>query len=168
MENRKKTFVSESRRRPMEWADSNVRYPTFPTGASPDRLCRPSDPLATICLEVYASFELQPTLGAGEQLRELAITVKELLDCSAKDVREWVGVLCNGLDTHPIVAFTLPPIDGDVVSPCSSILVTAKHWRSESHDSSASKILNPHCVSRRVVSTRCSLISVSHSQPQNP
>ena len=152
----------------MEWTDPDVRYPTFPSGVSPDRVCRPSDPSATVCLEVYASFELQPTLGAGEQLRELTITVKELLDCSAKDVREWVGASCKDLDTHAIVAFALLPMDGDVVSPCSSILVTAKHGRSESHDSSASKVLVPHCVSRRLVSTRCSLINVCDSQPQNP
>jgi len=55
----------------------------------PDRVRRPSDSSATVCLEVYASFELQPMLGAGEQLRELTITVEELLDRSAKDVREW-------------------------------------------------------------------------------
>ncbi|KAI9574317.1 CHAT domain-containing protein [Boletus coccyginus] len=88
----------------------------------------PSDPSATVCLEVYASFELQPTLGVGEQLRELTITVEELLDCSAKDV-----------------PFTLLPMDGDVVSPCSSILVTAKHRRRGSRDSPASKVLAPHC-----------------------
>ncbi|KAI9574286.1 TPR-like protein [Boletus coccyginus] len=88
----------------------------------------PSDPSATVCLEVYASFELQPTLGAGERLRELTITVEQLLDCSAKGV--------------PSI---LPPMDGDVVSPCTSILVTAKHWKGESHDSSASEILAPHC-----------------------
>ncbi|KAI9463452.1 TPR-like protein [Boletus coccyginus] len=87
----------------------------------------PSDPSTAVCFEVYASFELQPTLGTGEQLRELTITVEELLDCSAKDV-----------------PFTFPPIDGDVVSPCSSILVTTKHWKSESQDSSALKVLAPH------------------------
>ncbi|KAI9573138.1 CHAT domain-containing protein [Boletus coccyginus] len=88
----------------------------------------PLDPSATICLKVYASFELQATLGAGEQLRELPFTVKELLGCSAKDV-----------------PFALFPMDGDVTSPCSSILVTAKRWRSEGNDSSASVVLAPHC-----------------------
>ncbi|KAI9462573.1 CHAT domain-containing protein [Boletus coccyginus] len=88
----------------------------------------PSDPSATVCLEVYASFELQPTLGAGERLRELTITVEDLLDCSAKDV-----------------PFTLLPMDGDVVSPCSSILITAKHWRRKSNDPSGSTTLAPHC-----------------------
>ncbi|KAI9566935.1 TPR-like protein [Boletus coccyginus] len=94
----------------------------------------PSDPSATVCLEIYASFELQPTLGAGEQLRELTITVEELLDCSAKDV-----------------PFTLLPMDGDVVSPCSSILVTAKHRSGGSRDSPASKVLAPHCSSTECV-----------------
>jgi len=151
----------------MEWADPNVRFPTFPTGVSPDRVRRPLDPLATVYLAVYASFELQPTLGAGELLRELTITVEELLDRSAKDVREWDGVSCKSLDTHAIVAFTLLPMDGDVVSPCSSISVTAKHRTGERQDSSASKVLAPHCVSGRLVSIR-SLISACHSQPQSP
>ena len=43
---------------------------------------------ATVCLEVYASFEFQPMLGAGEQLRRLTITVEQLLDRSAKAARE--------------------------------------------------------------------------------
>jgi len=72
----------------MEWADPNVRFPTFPTRVSPDRVHRPLDPLATLCLVVYASFELPPTLGAGELLQELTITMEELLDRSAKGVRE--------------------------------------------------------------------------------
>ncbi|KAI9573099.1 CHAT domain-containing protein [Boletus coccyginus] len=88
----------------------------------------PSDMSAIVCLEVYASFELQPMLGAGEQLREFTITVEELLDSSAKDV-----------------PFTFLPMDGDVVSPCSSILVTTKNWRSKSDDSSGSMVLAPRC-----------------------
>jgi len=70
---------------------SQCETPHFYNWVNPDRVRRPSDPSATLCLDVYASFELQPTLGAGEQLRELMITVEELLDHSAKDVREWVG-----------------------------------------------------------------------------
>ncbi|KAF8138812.1 TPR-like protein [Boletus edulis] len=85
----------------------------------------PSDLSATIYLEVYASFEFQPMLGAGEQLRELAITVVQLLDCSAKDI-----------------PFTLFPKDGDIVSPCSSILVTVRRGRKIS-DLSASRDLGP-------------------------
>jgi hypothetical protein len=76
----------------MEWANSNVRSPS-PTGVSPDRVPRPSDLSATVCLEVYASFEFQPMSGAasGELLRKLTITLEQLLDRSAKDVREWDG-----------------------------------------------------------------------------
>ena len=143
----------------MEWTDSNVRSPS-PTGVSPDRVCRPSDLLTTICLEVYASFEFQPMLGAGEQLRKLTITVEQLLDRSAKDVREWDEVLHKGLVTHTMAAFTLFPEDGEVVSPCSSISATVKWRKCENSDSSASRVLGPHCVSRRLVSTRSSLINV--------
>ena len=71
----------------MEWADSIVR-PISPTGVSPDSVRRPSDLSVTVYLEVYASFELQPMLGAGEQLRKLSVTVEQLLDRSAKDVCE--------------------------------------------------------------------------------
>ena len=72
----------------MERADPNVRSP-FPTGFSPDGVFRPSDLPASVCLEVYASFEFQHMLGVGEQLRKLTITVEQLLDSSAKDAREW-------------------------------------------------------------------------------
>ena len=98
-------------------------------------------------------------LGAGEQLRKLSITVQQLLDRSAKDVREWDGVLHKGLGTHTTAAFTLFPEDGDVVSPCSSILVTVGLWECENSGSSASRVLGPHCVSRRLESTRSSLIT---------
>ncbi|KAI9567762.1 CHAT domain-containing protein [Boletus coccyginus] len=106
---------------------------------------RPSDLSATVCLQVYASFELQPMLGTGERLRELIITVEELLDCSAKDIREWDGFLRKGLSPHAIAAFTLLPMDGNVVSSCSSIRITAKYCRSDSNDSSGSMVLAPHC-----------------------
>ena len=36
-------------------------------------------------------------LGAGERLRKLTMTVEQLLDCSAKGVREWDCVLHKGL-----------------------------------------------------------------------
>ncbi|KAI9462723.1 hypothetical protein HD554DRAFT_2175853 [Boletus coccyginus] len=88
----------------------------------------PSDLSATVCIEVYASFELQSMLGAGEQLRGLRVTVEQLLDCSAKDV-----------------PFSFLPQDGDAVSSCSSILVTVKRRRSESSDSPLSTVLGPRC-----------------------
>ena len=58
-----------------------------------------------------------------------------------------------------MAAFTLFPEDGDVVSPCSSILVTVKRQECENSNSSASTILCPQ-VSRQGVSTRSSLINV--------
>ena len=129
-------------------------------GGSPDRVPRPSDLSAAVRLEVYASFEFQPMLGAGEQLRKLAVTVEELLDYSAKDFREWDDALHNDLVIHTMPAFTLFPKNRDVVSPCSSILVTVKRGKCESSDSSASGVVGPYCVSSRLVSTRSSLISV--------
>ena len=101
-------------------------------------------------------------LGAGEQLRKLTITVEQLLDRSAKDVREWDCVLHKVLGTDTMEAFTLFPKDGDVVSPCSSILVTVKRRKCENSDlsSSLSRVLGPHRVSERLLSTRSSLISV--------
>ncbi|KAF8444005.1 hypothetical protein L210DRAFT_3105868 [Boletus edulis BED1] len=88
----------------------------------------PSDRSATIGLEVYASFEFQPMLGTGEHLRTLTITVDQLLDCSAKHI-----------------PFTLFPKNGDIVSPCSSVLVTVEQRNGESSDSSASRVLGPLC-----------------------
>ncbi|KAF8132578.1 TPR-like protein [Boletus edulis] len=87
-----------------------------------------SDPSATVCLEVYASFEFQPMLGAGEQLRKLTITVKQLLDRGEKHI--------------PLIFF---PKDGNVVSPCSSIVVIVEQRNDESSDSLASRVLGPLC-----------------------
>ena len=76
-----------------EWSGPIPMWvPPSSTGVSPHRVRSPSDPSATMCIEVYASFELQSMLGAGEQLRELTITVEQLLEHSAKDVREWDGI----------------------------------------------------------------------------
>ncbi|KAF8436591.1 CHAT domain-containing protein [Boletus edulis BED1] len=86
----------------------------------------PSDPSATVCLEVYASFECQPMLGTGEQLRKLTVTVKQLLDRSEEHI-----------------PFTFLPKDGDIVSPCSSIVVTVERRNGESSDSLALRVLDP-------------------------
>ncbi|KAF8443849.1 hypothetical protein L210DRAFT_3643442 [Boletus edulis BED1] len=88
----------------------------------------PSDRSATVALEVYASFEFQPMLGTGEHLRKLTITVDQLLDRSTRHV-----------------PFTLFPKNGDIVSPCSSILVTVEQRNGERSDSSASRVLGPVC-----------------------
>lgn len=86
----------------MEWVISNVRSHFFiPVG--PDRPRRPADMSATICLEVYASFEIQPTLGVGEQLRKLTMTAEQLLVSSAKDIRELNGILHNSYSHHSSV-----------------------------------------------------------------
>ena len=71
-----------------------MRSPS-PTGVGliPDGVRRPLDPSASVCVEVYASFEFQPMLGAGEQLRKLTITVEQLLNHSAKNTREWDRVV---------------------------------------------------------------------------
>ena len=53
----------------------------------PDALCSPSILSAVIRLEVYASFEFQPMLGSGEQLRKIMITMEQLSDRSATGVR---------------------------------------------------------------------------------
>ena len=140
-------------------ADSNVR-PPFSKWDSPDRVRRPSDLSATVFLEIYATFEVQPILSAGMQIRRLAVTVEQLLDRSAKVVCELGEVLHEGLGTHTMVAFTLFPEDGEVGSPCSSILVTVKRQKWENSDSLTSKVLGPHCVSTQLVSTWSSMISV--------
>ncbi|KAG6369820.1 hypothetical protein JVT61DRAFT_13534 [Boletus reticuloceps] len=88
----------------------------------------PSDLSATVCLEVYASFEFQPTLGTGEQLRKLTITVEQLLDRSVN-----------------IIPFKLFTKDGDVVSPCSSIFVTVKRSKRERSDPLAHSLPGPRC-----------------------
>ncbi|KAF8132284.1 CHAT domain-containing protein [Boletus edulis] len=88
----------------------------------------PSDRSATVALEVYASFEFQPMLGTGEHLQKLTITVDQLLDRSTRHI-----------------PFTLFPKNGDIVSPCSSILVTVEQRNGKSSDSSASMVLGPLC-----------------------
>ena len=100
-------------------------------------------------------------LGAGEQLRKVKITVEQLWDRSAKDGREWDGVLHTTLgSTHTMTAFAIFAKDGDVVSPCSSILIIVKRRKWENSDESASRVLGSRCVSTRLVSPRPSLITV--------
>ena len=86
--------------------------------------------------------------------------MEQLLDHGAKGVHEWDEVLHKGLGTHTMSAFTLFQDDGDVVSPCSSILVTVERQKYENSDLSMSRVLGPHCMSRRLVSTLSSLTSV--------
>lgn len=114
--------------------------------ASPDRARRPSDTSATVRIEVYASFEFQPTLGAGEQLRKLTTTVEQLLDRCDNSVREWNSILHNDPSTYSTAAFTFFPKNGDVVSPCSSILVTLERQKCKSSNSSTLKVLGTRYV----------------------
>ncbi|KAF8452266.1 CHAT domain-containing protein [Boletus edulis BED1] len=88
----------------------------------------PSDPSAAVCLEVYASFESQAMLGTGEPLQKLTITVKQLLDRGEKHI--------------PVI---FSPKDGDIVSPCSSIVVTVERRNDENSNSLTSRVLGPLC-----------------------
>ena len=74
----------------------------------PDALCRPSVLSAVIRLGVYASFEFEPMLGSGEQLQKFAITVEQLLDCSATGIREFQHVLSVnfGHSVHDSIRFS--------------------------------------------------------------
>ncbi|KAI9457058.1 hypothetical protein HD554DRAFT_2042447 [Boletus coccyginus] len=84
----------------------------------------PSDLLGTTCREVYAFFEFQHTLSAGERPPEVIIMVKQLLEHTAKD-----GV------------FTLFSKDSDVAFPCSSFLVIVNRQKCESNNSFTWKII---------------------------
>ena len=97
-------------------------------------------------------------LGVGEQLRKSTATAEKLLDRSVNDVRECRNFVKN-LSTHAIVAFNFLPENGDAVSHCSPILVTVKRRKCEDSDS-LSRVLEPHCVRQRLVSTQFSLISI--------
>lgn len=68
----------------MGWSNSIVRLLSPGACVSPNRNHRPADSSATIHLGIYASFEFQPTLGQGETLRELTVTVQQLLDRNTK------------------------------------------------------------------------------------
>ena len=81
----------------MEWTDPDVKSPSTTEITISNLVRRSSDMSATIRLEVYASFEFQPMLGSGEQLRRLTATVGQLLDRSAKDVREWGVILYKSM-----------------------------------------------------------------------
>ena len=66
---------------------SQCEAPYLPRVSS-NRDCRPSDMSAIVRLAIYASFEFQPTLGQGELLRSLTVTVEQLLDRSARELRK--------------------------------------------------------------------------------
>ena len=71
------------------------------------------------------------------------------------------GRFCNKiLSTHILTAFTLSPRDGDLVSPCLSILVTVERQKGKGSNSSALRALGPHSVSRQLVPTHSLLTNV--------
>ncbi|KAG1726151.1 CHAT domain-containing protein [Suillus lakei] len=74
-----------------------------------ERIPLPCEPSSKVRVSVYASFELGPMLCHGEVLRTLEISVGELLDRSEK--------------SHPIA---FQPKQGEVVSPCTSMLMTVE------------------------------------------
>ena len=79
-----------------------------------------------ICLPPFVFGFMHPSSSGpcwvtnGELLRMLTITVRQLLDRSAKDVREYGGILHTSLFYDSCLH---SPGDGDVVSPSSSLSV---------------------------------------------
>lgn len=65
-----------------------------------------------------------------------------------------------GLGTHNLAAFTFCPEDGEVISPCSSILVTVQRRRRKICYSPVSGVLEPDCVRGQFTSTLSLLIIV--------
>lgn len=90
-------------------------------------------------------------LGAGEQLRRLKTTVEQLLNRSEKVLREWDEVVHMNRGTHAMIAFRFFPKDGDVVSPCSSILVNVERRERRNHDPLSSTAVGLKWVSRQFV-----------------
>ncbi|KAG1782278.1 CHAT domain-containing protein [Suillus placidus] len=77
-------------------------------------LCKPS---SKVQVSVYASFELGPMLCHGELLRTFEISIRELLDRSEK--------------SHSII---FPPKQEEVVSACTSLLMTLEQRLSDEND----------------------------------
>ncbi|KIK42653.1 hypothetical protein CY34DRAFT_12255 [Suillus luteus UH-Slu-Lm8-n1] len=77
----------------------------------------PCEPSSKVRISVYASFELGPLLCHGGVLRKFEISVQELLDRSE--------------NSHPIV---FQPMQGEVVSPCTSLFMTLEQRLSDEKD----------------------------------
>ncbi|KAG2746740.1 hypothetical protein P692DRAFT_20739406 [Suillus brevipes Sb2] len=82
-----------------------------------ERILLPREPSSKVQVSVYASFELGPMLCHGELLRTFQISVGELLDRSEK--------------SHPII---FPPKQEEVVSACTSLLMTLEQRLSDEID----------------------------------
>ncbi|KAG1783413.1 CHAT domain-containing protein [Suillus placidus] len=82
-----------------------------------ERILLPCKPSSKLQVSVYASFELGPMLCHGELLRIFVISVGELLDRSEK--------------SHPII---FQPKQEEVVSACTSLLMTLEQRLSDKND----------------------------------
>jgi hypothetical protein len=90
-------------------------------------ISRPSEPSAKVQLSVCASFEFSPMLGNGEILRTVEICVGDLLDNTH-------GEHCISCTNDKVLkistVITFSPTQGEPLSPCSSLLITAERRRS--------------------------------------
>ncbi|KAG1764143.1 hypothetical protein EDD22DRAFT_1019905 [Suillus occidentalis] len=82
-----------------------------------ERILLPCEPSSKVRINVYASFESGPMLCHGEVRRKFEISVQELLDRSE--------------DSQPIV---FQPMQGEVVSPCTSLFMTLEQRPSDEKD----------------------------------
>ncbi|KAG1778190.1 CHAT domain-containing protein [Suillus placidus] len=82
-----------------------------------ERILLPCKPSSTVRVSVYASFELSPMLCHGDLLRTFEISVGELLDRSEK--------------SHPTI---FQPKQEEVVSACTSLLMTLEQRLSDEND----------------------------------
>ncbi|KAG1765238.1 hypothetical protein EDD22DRAFT_412302 [Suillus occidentalis] len=98
-----------------------------------ERILLPCEPSSKVRVRVYASFELGPMICHGELLRTFEISVRELLDRSE--------------NSRPII---FQPEQGEVVSPCTSLLMTLEQQLSDEKDVAA-------LCSLTTVSDKCSL-----------
>ena len=79
--------------------------------------------------------------------------VGQLLDHSAGDARELDVALHESPKAHTLTAFLFFPKDGDVVSPCSSISVTAKRQKYKKSEPYGSRVVVQHWVSSTLTLT---------------
>ncbi|KIK32046.1 hypothetical protein CY34DRAFT_196312, partial [Suillus luteus UH-Slu-Lm8-n1] len=85
-----------------------------------ERILLSCEPSSKVRVRVYASFELGPMICHGELLRTFEIYVRELLDRSE--------------NSRPII---FQPEQGEVISPCTSLLMTLEQRLSDEKDVAA-------------------------------
>lgn len=114
-------------------------------------------------LRIGASFEFEPVLGNGTTLCELDVSVGELLDRSEATLRE-----CHESELVPpgcslaLEAFTFSPEKGELVSSCSSLLVTVERGDGENEQAEYARRI-PDVCSYHLISA-CALLTCH--QPQ--